>query len=268
MKHVWLLIALLSASFLSASEASQDVRNAGIKVCAIENPVFFSRTEEGTVGFSHDILSGFAEFNDRQIEVVWLDAEKLGGPIEDFALLDSGKCDVLAMMITMTEERDELVDFSEPYFPIRGILIEPKGQHSADLDALAGKKVAVIKGVLYEQMLKQHSDIQIVYGNSPQELFELLSSGRADALAADSWTIGLLDEEYKDLSVTSSLTETQTLGFVFVEGSPLRAELDTHIRRMKGDGSFRSALVTHFGEESADLIIDALGAEWSQPAGE
>jgi len=58
----------------------------------------------------------------------------------------SGKIDIIIATVTVTDERRQIVEFSEPYFMSGSLLLVPKDLHAKGLDDMAGKTIAVIQG--------------------------------------------------------------------------------------------------------------------------
>ena len=60
--------------------------------------------------------------------------------------------------MTITAERDEEIDFSEPYFIASGRILVKKSDNSIKgVDDLAGKKVCTALGSTYEETLKKQA---------------------------------------------------------------------------------------------------------------
>ncbi len=86
------------------------------------------------------------------VELVDLVAKKLGvtqeiidTPFEGIksgADLNAGKCDIAAAGMTITDERKQVLDFSDPYFDATQALAVLAGKEVKTLEELAGKKVA------------------------------------------------------------------------------------------------------------------------------
>jgi polar amino acid transport system substrate-binding protein len=87
------------------------------------------------------------------VDLVDLVAKKLGvtqtvvdTPFEGIksgADLNSGKCDIAAAGMTITDARKQVLDFSDPYFDATQALVVPTGATYKSLADLAGKRVGV-----------------------------------------------------------------------------------------------------------------------------
>src|SRR5207247_8519655 len=94
-------------------------------------------------GFDVDGAHRFAQarFNDaNQVELV---AVTSGNRIP---FLQSGKIDIIIATVTITDERRQVVEFSEPYFLSGSLLLVPRASTARGLEDEAGENVAGMKG--------------------------------------------------------------------------------------------------------------------------
>jgi polar amino acid transport system substrate-binding protein len=156
--------------------------------------------------------------------------------------------------LTITPERLERVDFSEPYFPVRVMLVERAGQTAKDLASLSGSTVATIKSSVYEKLLSDIPGVKLVYAGDQNEMFEWVASGKARALATDSPIAFRFLEEFDTLQLGLPLTEEQHFGFALAKGSPLRKALNEHIARLKGSGIYFRLLERYLGAQAVEIV--------------
>jgi polar amino acid transport system substrate-binding protein len=251
MRNALVLILLIGALVPLASAAEDEP--ATIRVCTSDkNPPFFYQENGEFAGFEHDILSSFSEHLGVELEIS-TDPIPYGDIQRVFEL-----CDVAAYTLTRTPEREQQLDFSDPYFLVIVVLVEPLGQYSKSLQELSGKRVATLEMSQSRTILEANPEIELVFADSADELLRLVADGKADATAWDSWKIALQLQDYPQLRITAALSDTQYLAFSLAKGSPLTAKLDAHMQQLKESGAFESLLKKHFGEENAELITKAL----------
>jgi len=102
------LFAMISCNETTSNTTAQEPLRVGLD---LRYPPFESITLDGDpVGISVDIANAFGEFLGREVEIV----------NTDFAViipsLNSGSIDIAIASMSITPEREEIVDFSEPYF--------------------------------------------------------------------------------------------------------------------------------------------------------
>lgn len=154
------------AADTSTEEAEDDVDDLVIVVGSDgTTPGYSALTEEGELeGFEIDIWNEISERNDFQVEFVQMPFSSL------FTLLEDGRIDVIANVITPTDERKAIYDFSDPYIFEEHILIsapDVEADTLADLDGMTGGATqGSVDDQVYDQ-LEEENDIAIerVYFN-------------------------------------------------------------------------------------------------------
>jgi ABC-type amino acid transport substrate-binding protein len=125
--------------------------------------------------------------------------------------LEDGTVDLVLSTMTINAERDQEIDFSEPYYIARGRILVPQDSDIAGIDDLAGKKVCTALGSTYEETLKTQAPKakrQLV--DSYSECLELVQNGAVDAVSTD------------DVILTGMIIQDDTLKLT--EGEPLTTE--------------------------------------------
>ncbi len=103
-----------------------------------------------------------------------------------FAGLAAGKYDAVASSVSITEERKQTMDFSEPYFEVQQGVVTAKEAKITSVKDLAGKTIASQMGTTGYFVAKK---IEGVKAKSYDEIglaMEDLYNGRLDAVIADS----------------------------------------------------------------------------------
>ena len=122
-------------------------------------------------------------------------------------LLVDGSIDLILSTMTITEERDLEIDFSEPYYVANGDVLVPAGSDIAALEDLNGRSVCTALGSTYQDTIKKEApdaDLRLVDRYS--ECLELVQNGAVDAVSTDNViltgmviqddTLELLDLDY------------------------------------------------------------------------
>lgn len=117
--------------------------------------------------------------------------------------LKDGTTDVILSTMTITAERDQEIDFSDPYFLANGRILVKKDSSIKGVEDLAGKKVCTALGSTYEATLKKQAPkakLRLVDGYS--DCLELLQNGSVDAESTD------------DVILTGQIIQDDSLGLV------------------------------------------------------
>ena len=246
-----LLAAALAAGTTGAraAAAAEGARSGQpVKVLAYETRPFFYRDGGKPAGLEFEILDYYARTKGRPLQVVWVDDFE-----QVLGRLARGEGDVAAATLTATPERQQQVDFSARYFPVRVMLVEPRGQHTTSLADLAGSTLATIKGTTYETVMTQVPRAKFVYGVTEEDMLKLIAAGKARAAAADSALVLGPLRNYPQLHLGIPLSPEQGLAFAVPKGSPLGAELSKHIAQLKAGQIYYRLLEKHLGAEAAKL---------------
>ena len=97
--------------------------------------------------------------------------------------------DAVISAATITEEREEMVDFSDPYFNAgQMIAVRADETEITGADDLAGKKVGVQLGTTGDIWLSDNTDAEVVRYDENTLAFQALANGDVDAAMADGPT--------------------------------------------------------------------------------
>ncbi|MBF0280802.1 MAG: transporter substrate-binding domain-containing protein [SAR324 cluster bacterium] len=164
---------------LTESEKSWVASHPVVKVANDNEWAPFDFFENGRAkGYSMDYLRILAKSIGIQLEFVQGDSwDKL---INQF---ESKKIDVITAYEDNSEHRKSAL-FTEPFLKtFESIIIRKETQFLRDYKDLYGKKVAVIRGYDFEEVIKKnHTDIKMILVDSPLEGLRKVSYGEADAL--------------------------------------------------------------------------------------
>lgn len=101
--------------------------------------------------------------------------------------LESDKVDIILANFTVTDERKQKVDFTNPYMKVALGVVSPDGSQITDVSQLKGKKLIVNKGTTAETYFtKNYPDIELLKYDQNTEAFQALKDGRGAALAHDN----------------------------------------------------------------------------------
>lgn len=158
-----------------------------------------------------------------------------------FPAMQAGEFDVLADGVTITAERDEIVDFSIPYVTVgQVVLVRADETRSvddikADANALAGTQI----GTTNEIVAKEHFPEERVKSFEDFGAVVLaLLSGDLDCVVIDTISAtGFMNQYEGQMKVIGQLTSDEQLGFVFPPGSELKAAFDAALTAMMSDGT-------------------------------
>ena len=164
----------------------------------------------------------------------------------------SGKADVGAAGITVTEDRKKNVDFSIPYVKTGIVVIYKKSNPFKDKDQLKGKKIGVQGGTTSETFVLEQLKQEPERSKSPAEAVAALKSGRVEFVIADIDPAKNCVKGEADLALSDFIT-SEEYAVAIRKGQPeLLKAIDETIAELKASGQL-DQWIRQFTEESDKL---------------
>ncbi|KPP98738.1 transporter substrate-binding domain-containing protein [Marinobacter sp. HL-58] len=236
---------------LVVSVASTGLQAETLK--AVTDPSFVPfemQNDEGEmVGFDMDILAEVAERAGFEYDLKTMDFNGI------IPALQSGNVDLAIAGITITEKREEVVDFSDPYYDsgLR-ILVSKDNDDIKEFDDLEGKKVGTKTGsTSYDYLkknLEENDDVTPYPGSS--DMYMALMSGSVDAVFYDAPNVGYFASTKGEgrVKTVGDLYEGQQYGIALKEGSEWVEKVNEALKEMKDDGTYDEIHEEWFGEKA------------------
>ena len=165
--------------------------------------------------------------------------------------LKDGTADLILSTMTINAERDEEIDFSEPYFIARGAIAVKKSDTSiGDVDDLAGKKVCTVLGSTYEETLKKQAPkAERVTVDTYSECLERMQNGAVDAESTDDAILAGHIKQDDSLKVLDVRLTTEPYGAGIKEGdTAFKAFVDETLQKFKDDGRWAATYEKWVGQ--------------------
>lgn len=256
MRRFWYLVALIAALALIAAACGDDdeggelglVEEGVLTVCtdAPYKPMEFEQDGEFT-GFDIELMRAIAEEMGLDLAVVNSGFD----PITSGTAMVSGQCDIAAASITITDEREQNIDFSDPYFNGDQSLLVKKGSGISTLSDLAGQRIAVQTGTTGEAYAEENapSGASIVSFDDPGGLFLALEAGDAAAVLQDLVVNQGRTLDDDSVEVVETYPTDEFYGFaVQEEGSEeLLARVNEALAELEDNGTYDSIFEDWFG---------------------
>ena len=164
----------------------------------------------------------------------------------------SGKADVGAAGITVTEDRKKNVDFSIPYVKTGIVVIYKKSNPFKNIEQLKGKKIGVQGGTTSETFVLEQLKQEPERSKSPAEAVAALKSGRVEFVIADIDPAKNCVKGEADLALSDFIT-SEEYAVAIRKGQPeLLKAIDETIAELKASGQL-DQWIRQFTEESDKL---------------
>jgi polar amino acid transport system substrate-binding protein len=208
----------------------------------------FQYNEDGkTVGFDVDMMDLVAE--ELGVEQKIFDTPFEG--IQSGQALNTGKCDVAAAGMTITDERAEVIDFSEPYFDATQALLVKKDSGIASLEDLAGKSLAVQEGTTGAIYAEENApeDTELRSFEDLALLQTAVKTGQVDAGINDNGVLYDYIKDNPELDVPAEFDTGEQYGFAVAKdkNDELLKTVNDVIAGAKEDGTYDEIYEKWFG---------------------
>lgn len=166
--------------------------------------------------------------------------------------LQTGNIDIAIAGITITEEREEIVDFSDPYYDSGLRILKRAGDDSiSEIGDLDGKKVGTkIGSTSYDYLVKNLDDNDGVtpYPGS-SDMYMALMQGSVDAAFYDAPNVGYFARTRGEgrVETVGPLYEGQQYGIALKNGSEWVDDVNEALAAMKEDGTYETIYEKWFG---------------------
>jgi len=164
--------------------------------------------------------------------------------------LVAGNYDAIIAAMSITDERRQTIDFSEPYYPPDPSRFVTNAGVNLDFGALKGAKIGVQSGTIQAA----YAEANLKDGNTLQS-YATYDQAMADLAAGNLDTV-LADGPYLDPIVAASN------GAIVLAGPEVSIGEGYGIGLRKGDTELKSKLDAALEASKADGTLDALIAKW------
>lgn len=246
-----LLIALCSATIASrpATTLEQVLASGTLVAISRNGPTTFYHGPNGTTGFEHSLLQGFAD--SLGVTLVIRDEENLDAMLD---MVAAGNGQLAAAGLTVTSQRQSRVQFTSPYLEVTQQLLYNRGKNKPkSIEDIIGGDLLVIAGSSHVERLQQlqaeHPDLS--WREEPNlemiDLLERVHRGEVDYAIVDSNAYHINAQTFPRAQLAFDIGEPEALGWAF----PLRADTSLYDRAQ--------AYLTHIKDNG---VLDSLVAEY------
>ena len=187
------------------------------------------------MGYQYELLKSFTKFLGVKLEI------KIINNLESsFDCLNEDECDLIALGLTVTKERSNIVDFSSPLSQTRQMLIQRKPDNWRKMRTmdeinshlirnpldLAGKTIYIQKNTIFHSRLNNLSDeigadINVIEhpDATVEELITMVSKGEIDFTVCDEHIALVNKKYYPDIDVRTPISFPQHIAWAVKKGA-------------------------------------------------
>lgn len=237
MKHLILTASLLALAAGAAS--AQDVVRMGTE--GAYPPFNFINDQGEIAGFERAVGDEMCKRAQLTCEWVINDWDSI------IPNLTSGNYDTIIAGMSITEEREAVVDFTQPYFPpAESIFVSLSDDFTLEGSIVAAQINTIQAGYIAA------SGATLIEFATPDETVAAVRNGEADAVFADGdYLLGVVNDD-ADLKIVGEPVQLGGgVGMALREGDARRDAFDAAITSMKEDGTLNALILEWFGPEAA-----------------
>lgn len=197
-------------------------------------PFNFVNEQNEVVGFDPAIGAEIAKRMGLEVEIITTAWDGIIGG------LLANKYDAIVGSMSITEERDKVVDFVGPYYTTKRAIFTKPGSKFTSVSQLGEATVGVTLGETHEEWANEKGYTIRTYKGLPELLLEL-ENGRVDVIVNDSIAAILaMKEKGTPFAIISDLeTEAIGAGIAIREGNPkLAAAMQEALDALMEDGTY------------------------------
>lgn len=258
-----LMLAGCNNSSAPADSAEADAADAPLNIkIATESsykPFSYTDADGKLIGYEIELVDALCAQMKAECEVISQDWDGL------IPGLNAQKFDAAIAGMSITPERKEVVDFSDPYFHSGIILIGKKGDDLA-IDSLKGQPIASQRSTVASQYLQdEHSDADIKLYDTQDNAYLDLTSGRVRGMMSDKvtgidWLKTEAGQNY-EVKGNEISSNDDAMGIAFRKGDPLVAKFNKALSELKANGTYDQITGSYFGTSSTAAAQKAVATE-------
>lgn len=229
-------------------------------------PFSYLDNQGNTVGFEIDLANALCDEMKVKCQI---DSQEWDSLIPS---LQADKADAIMAGMSVTPERQAVVDFTDSYFDNKLVIIGKKGE-IVTLDTLAGKTVGVQQATLSADYLAKHQPNATVKPYDKQDNVYLdLTAGRIDYMMSDIAPVAdwLTTDAGKNFEIKGEPIDVgDKIAIAVGKGDELRAKLNTALATLKTNGKYDELSAKHFthiGTTSSVAPTEPASESASEPA--
>ncbi|KHD45103.1 ABC transporter substrate-binding protein/permease [Streptococcus hongkongensis] len=252
-----LMLAILSSIFLFGGIASAET--ISIVSDTAYAPFEYKDSDQVYKGIDVDIINEVAKRQNWDFKMTY--------PGFDAAVnaVQAGQADALMAGTTITEERQKVFNFSDPYYDTKIVIATKKANPISKYSQLKGKTVGVKNGTAAQTFLNKHKDkygFKVKTFDTGDLMYNSLSAGSVQAVMDDQPVIQFAINQNQDLAINMKGEAIGSFGFSVKKGSKynyLINDFNSALKDMKADGTYQNIISKWLGDQASTPDLASTG---------
>src|SRR5262249_9655994 len=221
---------------------------------AVPYPPFeeFGKTKTEFKGFDVELMEAIGErigrepeFTDTSFDTIFVD-------------LAQGKFEAVASATTITEEREETVDFSEPYYQAEQAILVKEGGSIDSVKAMDGATIGAQKGTTGAEFVEENVEAGELrtYAQGPDAV-NALKSCAVEAVVIDIPVAENAVKNTTGIEVSSPIPTEEEYGIAVAKNNEaLLEEINEGLAEVKEDGTYTKIYEKYFHRPPSKEILE------------
>jgi polar amino acid transport system substrate-binding protein len=207
---------------------------------------FDDTSESGFKGFDIDIVQAIADGLELELAV----KDSSFDALQSGQALNANQCDIAASAMTITEERQAALDFSDGYYDSQQSLLVAEDSDIASIDDLDGVKVGVQQGTTGKVYAEENATgAELVSFPSDAEMFQAIKAGQVEALLQDL-PVNINHQDQGGFAVVETYSTDESYGLAMKKGNTALVDaVNEQLSEMRDDGTYDEIYNTYFATE-------------------
>ncbi len=243
-----LAVLMLVLTFTACSGSNSNTTDDKVYTIATDTtfaPFEFEDSSGNFVGIDMDLLAAIAEDQgfEYEINILGFDAS--------LQAVQAEQVDGMIAGMSITEERQEIFDFSDPYFDSGIVMgISSNNDEIKSYADLAGEKVAVktgTEGAAFAESIAEENDFELVYFDDSANMYQDVEIGNSAACFEDYPVLGYAISKGEPLQIVTEMERGNSYGFAVLKGNnPELIEMfNAGLANLKASGKYQEILDTY-----------------------
>lgn len=236
-----------SSEAKTSAAASAEGKKYVINTDTTFAPFEFENEKGEMVGVDLDILKAVAEDQGFEYEVIPV------GFSAAVTALEAGECDGVIAGMSITDERTQKYDFSEPYYDSGVGMAVPAGSDIKSYDQLKDKNVAAkigTEGCTFAESIADQYGFTVTQYEDSSSMYQAVLAGEAAACFEDYPVIGYEISRGLELTLPTPMEKGSSYGFATLKGAnpELVEKFNAGLKNIKDNGKYEEILNTYIAK--------------------
>lgn len=246
----FILSTLVSMGLALGTAQAADLQGKVLKIGSDTTYPPMEMVDEKTgeiIGFDVDIMKAICGHVNCKVEFVTTAWDGI------FAALAQGEFDLVVSGVSITEEREKTMDFSEPYLVVSQAILMRVEDGKTTLDGFqkGDKKLAAQTGTTNAKLAEDLVGREKVslYDNFSAAILALQNAD-VDGVIIDGTSASAYEQEFAgELAVVITGLQADPLGIVFKEGDPMVDAINEGLAKVRESGEHQKLVEKYWGKK-------------------